>query len=202
MNNFKKLKNLIILLLLTNGSIYGQISKKGVDTISIFKNKSGIRYKVYEEIWFPSKREFGYFNYRINEQDRNVFEVDTLKRKYFKVFNSKGRLLLEGLQEENTTSLSGDVKYYRRNGGILRVDQWKTYHSIDTANYTISIGDGPIKVASMKYNKNGSLKKSVERIIKINSINPLSYCLIIKTIKYRNKSVKSIKKKEIKCYEK
>ena len=200
MNNYNKLKILIILFILTNGWIYGQISKKEVDTISIFKNKTGIRYKVYEKIWFPSKRNFGYFSCRINDQDRNAIEVDTLKRKYYKVFNRKGRLLLEGLQAENESSLSGDVKYYRRNGRILRVDKWKTYHSIDTVNYSISIGDAPTKVASIEYDRNGSLKKSVERIIKINSINPLSYCLIIKTTRYRNKSVKSIKKKEIQCY--
>lgn len=89
--------NLILLLFLTF-SIYGQTEPFSPDTIKIYKNNASINFKYYRYYWFGfpkySRNIIDHAN-KFNHQDSIVIIADTPK--YFKVYDSKNRLMFEGL---------------------------------------------------------------------------------------------------------
>ena len=89
---------------------------------------------------------------KINKQDSLVFgDLDLIKQetvRYFKIYNSKNRLIFEGKTEN--TRMIGDIKYYYKSGQLKRIEHLGKLDSFDGINKT-----GVWKY----YRKDGTLKK-------------------------------------------
>ena len=115
-----------IILLLFTSYTFGQTITRTIDTISIYKNKTGIRYKVYEKIWFRNDNKYSWANRKENKQDRLVLQTDTTSY-YFRVYDKKNRLLLEGQKNGIYGWLQGKIIFYYKNGKVKRIE----YRDID-----------------------------------------------------------------------
>ena len=178
-------------LLMVN-KISGQVTVLPVDTVKIYKNKTGIRYNKYFHFWFfINNSECSWNPKRVNKQDSLVIEEHPPR--YFKVYNFNEKLLLEG-QTIGGTEFQGDVKFYYKKGCLKRIEHW------DNAEYKDSCGsaifhDAPGQEGTWKFfRRNGTLKKTYEYKMKIFSCQPAKFGLVRQTTKYRrNGKIKQIR---------
>jgi len=191
-----KVFTIIAFLASSRISLYGQIFKLPVDTVNIFKNKTGIPYRIYKRIWFPQTGSFSYRLSKVNKQDSIVLYADSLKTYYFKVYNSCHKLILEGTQKHNYQEFSGVVIFYRRNGNLEKTEEWKSEYYKDTMNMRFEYGDGSKNVRSTYFKRNGKVKKIVLFTIQLNSLEPLNITWIYATNYYsKNGRIKRTKQK-------
>lgn len=201
------LKNITatFLFLFLSNLTFGQAEKETLDTIEIYKNKTGVGYKTYRRHWFPSSGTFSYTADRINKQDSIVIEDTTAH--YFKVYDKRGRLLFEGERKKQTEGdgnsfLRGDIKYYYKSGQLKRIEHWDSEYHRDTCNTSLRISNGfPDPEGSWKYfRKDGTLKKQWDYFIKVYSCEPLHYCVSKQITRFRkNGRQKSVGQKSEYC---
>lgn len=192
----------IIILLFWTLLSYGQKPTRIIDTVNIYKNKTGIEYKFYISTWFYvyNITHNSYYNFnpkKVNKQDSLV--IYSKIAYYFKVYNRRNQLIIEGLRGIEGQELVGDIKFYFKSGKIKRLDHWDYRHPFDTCgNKNIRIPEGSCKY----FRKNGSLKKQYDYSIKIYKYQmPFNYCIIRQTSKIkRNGITKSIRQKNFACW--
>src|ERR1051326_1206032 len=94
----------------------GHFAGAQVDTFNIYKNKCGVRYRIYLHEWFLGfgiKHSYSWSNAKMNKQDSLVMEHN--HPCYFKVLDKKGRLEFEGGRGSGS-ELQGELRYYYRTG--------------------------------------------------------------------------------------
>lgn len=142
-----------------------------IDTISIYENKSGIKFKTYKKIWFPSSGSYSFNQKKLNNQDSIILYIDSAKKVYFKVYDKNNKLIIEGKKHQLYNHFCDEVIFYNKKGKIKRVENWKTNYHIDSLNNTYFLSDGPIITNKKIYSK-GKLKKEVSYKLVINTQNP------------------------------
>lgn len=140
----------------------GQNDIDKVDTVSVYKNKTGIGFKNYIRIWFQGygiRNSYSITLNKMNKQDSLVDQcIDarcTPVPRYFKVYDRKNRLLFEGATKDS--EMIGCIQYYYKSGQLKRIEQWGTsyYDGFDGINESGTWN---------YYRKDGSLKKQKEYI--------------------------------------
>ncbi len=178
---------LFISCLLFTISIHGQTNKNQIDTIEIYKNKSGVKFKVYMHTWFQNygvSNSYSYNQVKLNHQDSLVIVNNDIH--YFKIYNNKNRLIMIG-QNSYVPYLTGDIKIYNSNSKIKRIEHYDNTYSLDTCNSSIILNDAPGKEGKWYYfNNKGQLKKTVEYYIYCKSCVPLDYIYRKRIIKYKH----------------
>lgn len=168
-----------ILLKLTVSTI-GQVSTKPIDTLSIFKSKSGVGYRMYEHKWSLRAGNWGYRPRKMNKQDSIVF-IDSSAH-YLKVFNQRNVLEMEGFKDESG-SFYGEVKFYNGCGSLFKIEQWDSGICIDTLGEIFCDDYGPIAIRKTYYKSNRTIKKSIYYTIVITNRIPLEYKFSKQTIR-------------------
>ncbi len=176
---------------------HGQTALQTVDTVKIYKNKTGVRYQIYLRNWFFGygiRHSYSWRPEKVNKQDSLVMEPHP--QRYFKVYDSKNRLIFEGASGFSGTYLEGDIKYYHKSGHLKRIEQWGNNQGKDTCNTSFGFNDAPGHQGAWKYfRKNGTLKKRTEYIIIVTSCIAQDFSVIKQTTKFkRNGKIKSIKR--------
>lgn len=150
---FKLILTLIFTIILSN--VIAQNNNGKIDTIDIYKNKTGVGFKHYMKTWFWSYGLLNKSSIRIdkmNNQDSSVLSAKTGNTdfpKHFRIFDSKNRIIFEGTTAEDG-EMVGFIKYYYKSGQLKRVEQLGTIELFDGIN---EIGDWKY------YCKDGTLKK-------------------------------------------
>lgn len=146
-----------------------------IDTINIYKDKCGVDFDIYMHTWFYQygiRSSFGYNPQKLTHQDSIVI-VDTMP-KYFRVYDSANRLVLQG-QTENSGLMVGDVIFYYHNGNVRRIEHWNRVSS-DSCSVSFSIHEAPGRAGTWKYfRKDGTIRKELVYKIIIKSCEPLKY---------------------------
>ena len=195
------MRQIVILLFFLPITLFGQTTSHKVDTVNVYKNKTGVRYGIYLRNWFFDyglRNSYSWNPGKLNKQDSLVIEPHPPR--YFKVYNSKNRLLFEGQTGLSGTGFEGDVKYYYKTGELKRIEHWGyKQHNDSCKNISIGFNDGPGREGTWKYfRKDGTLKKQYDYIIKIYSCEPLNYAIIRQITKFKkNGKIKSIKQKNV-----
>ena len=199
MRHLKKIIWVIAFLLLEHNS-RGQVTIRPIDTVKIYKNKTGVGFNIYLNSWYFNYGMWSSFSWNpksINKQDSLVI-IDHQPR-FFKVYNSKNRLLFEGKTSEGK-ELQGEIMFYYKTGKIKRIEYWDNKLRNDSCGFNgIQINDAPGREGTWKfYYRNGKLKKEYKYIIKIYSCQPFEYRFLkqITTFK-KNGKVKSVRQKKI-----
>ena len=176
------------------GYAYGQ----KVDTVKIYKNKTGVHYKTYLHHWFLGygiRHSYSWNSKKVNKQDSLVIESSGAR--YFKVYDSKNRLVFEGLGGIIGTELEGDIKYYYKSGQLKRIEHWGYLQRKDTCNSSFRFNDAPGHDETWKYfRKDGTLKKKTEYIIIVYSCLTIDYGVIKRITKFRKGKIKSVKQRK------
>ena len=95
-----------------------------VDTVKIIEEYSNFGFGTYNKIWTSSA--VGYRLQEASHQDSLILEFDSLSTYYYKVFDSKNRIMLEGLKIPIDNYLIKDVIHYRKSGELKKVEHWKS----------------------------------------------------------------------------
>jgi len=166
--------------------LYSQTTSKVLDTVKIYKNKTGIPYRIYLKEWFFGygiRHSYSYSPERINKQD--ILLMDSVPH-YFKVYGRTDKLIFEGKNSEKGPELIGDVIYYYKKGTKKRIETWNSIYTKDTCNSSIGLNDAPGKEGTWLYfRRNGKLKKICAYSILVKSCEPMNYIPIITTTKYK-----------------
>ncbi len=181
-----------VILLLLGHSSEGQISSIPIDTVKIYKNKTGIRYKNYIHHWFfISNHEVGWNPKRENKQDSLV--IYDHPPRYFKVYNFNNKLILEG-QTVGWLELQGEIKFYYKSGRIKRIEYWSNeLHNDSCISAVFHDAPGPERTWKF-FRRDGTIKKIYEHKIKIYSCVPEKFELVRLTTRIkRNGKTKSIR---------
>lgn len=200
------------------GTIYNMISKttlvlisiffiltkiiisQTVDTLIIIENKASIPIDTILTYLYTDKY-FSDRNFSIAQNGDLIPLFSSRNRTYLKFYDSKGKLILEGLKNEHC-DFEGHVKYYYKNGRVRRIEYWN-----DTLNYQVK--DGLIYSGSSQsykpegiwyyYSKDGALKSTTEyHIDKIPESQNVCYFYVV--IQYaKNQTIKSTKQVILNC---
>jgi len=149
---------------------------QAVDTVNIYKAKCGVPYDIYTDTWFfkptsfskASTFEFSWNPKRENKQDSIVLEYGKYRKPYYyRVYNKKNRLLMEGGTDGPEAELLGDIKFYYSNGKLARIEHWDSAPLKDTCGGGIGLNDAPGPEGVWKYfRKNGSVKLQIVYFLK------------------------------------
>lgn len=199
LNPMYKVLIIIILFFFQSSFVYCQETAK-IDTVNIYKNKTGVRYKVYKHIWFPYSGSYSWFPNKTNSQDSIVMIYSSSNSYYFKVYNRKNKLCFEGRTNPAYRNLQGKIKYYYKSGELKKIEyrEESEIGIIDTINSCIDIGDEYSSPKIWKYyRKKGTLKKQIEFIFKVYSCSPVLFAHSgIKTTRFKfNEKVRSVKRR-------
>ena len=148
-----------LILILNFSKSIAQNNLVKIDTINIFKNKTGVNFKHYMKAWFF---DYGLLNRsslvvdKMNSQDSSVLtgKRNTDFPKHFKIFDSRNRIIFVGTTDKDGEMI-GSIKYYYKTGQIKRIEKFGLLDSFDGIN---AIGDWKY------YRKDGSLKKEKKYI--------------------------------------
>ena len=174
----------IVLILATLPAFSQLTNLNNVDTINIYKHKTGIRYRVYKKVLLYRRNHgYSYFTHKMNKQDSIVLKSDSTY--YFKIYGRKNRLLYEGLRFYEV--LTGDIKFYYRSGQIKRIEHVNNAdHDVPCNNFTVMINDGPEPEGTWHYfRKNGTIKRKIEYLIKVTNCEQFDYHIVRKTSWYK-----------------
>lgn len=175
---------------------YFNIKKEIVDTIILYDTLQGGSPCNYLVIWDINSNcpiingSYEFIFDKITQQDTLVFDSIPYYFKYYK----NGKLYLEGLKSKYG-NLIGDVKFYRENGKLERIEHYNVFfYRVDNLKIIICDATKPEKKWQF-FNPNGSLEKEIE----YNYIKEDGEYLKIKTTLFykRNKKIKSILKEKI-----
>lgn len=176
---------------------YFNIKKEIVDTIILYDTLQGGSPCNYLVLWDINSNcpiingSYEFIFDKITQQDTLVFDSIPYYFKYYK----NGKLYLEGLKSKYG-NLIGDVKFYRENGKLERIEHYNVFfYRVDNLKIIICDATNPEKKWQF-FNPNGSLEKEIE----YNYIKEDGEYLKIKTTLFykRNKKIKSILKEKIK----
>ena len=155
------MKYILIAIFLFPIVAFSQTQK--IDTTNIYTNKTK-GFKVYKREWFFKAGTYSGLS-KMNKQDSLVL-IDHSPR-YFKIYDSKKRLLFEGLRKQEE-EMEGDIKFYYKNGKLKRIEHWdsKDYKNSCDSNNWVRINDAPGPEETWQYfRKNGTLKKQYDYIV-------------------------------------
>jgi len=194
---------LVVCLLLAYQST-GQVNPQPVDTVNIYKDKTGVPFRIYMRHWF-----FGYglsnsYSWKtrdVNRQDSLVIEPHPPS--YFKVYDKKDRLLLEGFSDDLGTEFTGDVKFFYKNGAPKNIEHWNnTFLDTTCSNIAISMNDAPGPEGTWTtFRKNGTTKKQQQYLVEVYQCKPLQYCEVKQVNRYkRSGQAKPMRVKKQLCW--
>ena len=143
-----------------------------VDTVSIFKEKSGISFRIYMHTWFFEygiQNTYSYDYSKFNKQDS--LAITSHPPRYFKVYDSRERLWFEGGTKEHDEYLTGDIQYYFKSGELKHIEHLDGVQVDCICSgpcYGWNDGQGP--EGTWKYfRKDGTVKKQVEYTVQVKS---------------------------------
>ena len=203
-----KLFSVIILFFAQTLQTYGQTLTPTVDTVNIYKSKTGVPFRAYEFEWcLLNITTFSGSEEKMNKQDSLVINYEGRiyppTPLYFKIYNKKNKLLFEGgrriTESDFDGAMRGDIKYYYRSGQLKRIEHKDCEYYIDTCDKRIKIGHGiPKPEGTWKFfRRDGSIIKRFDYSIEVKSCIPLSYSIVRQTTKYKKDgTVKSVKSNE------
>jgi hypothetical protein len=171
------------------------------DTISIFKSKAGISFRIYEMEWFLKPG-----SYTIDPKD--LSPQDTLIRSrgqydyYYKVYEKPGTpIRMEGKRCNGHTCLIGDLKYYYPNGHLKRIEIWHARTSSVTGCENLKHGIEALEREGTwrYYRKSGTLKRTIQFLAEDKDcIGQLDFYLLVTKYKKNGKQGKTKRRKQIK----
>ena len=157
-----------------------------MDTVNIYVNKSGVKFKTYMHTWFQNygiRNSYSYDPAKLNHQDSLVMFNNDIH--YFKIYN-KNKLIMAG-QNGYVPYLTGDITFYGSSNKIKRIEHHNNAYKLDTCNSSIILNDAPGKEGKWYfYNKQGQLKKTVEYYIFCKSCVPMNYVYRKRIVKYNS----------------
>ncbi|MBS1635171.1 MAG: hypothetical protein JST26_04555 [Bacteroidetes bacterium] len=156
----------VIFLLFFSFLAKAQIPETRVDTIDIYRNKAGVRFRTYMFYWFQNYRgvhSFGYNPSKLNRQDSLVMFSNTVH--YFRVYKAHNKLIFSA-KNGYFPYLTGEIKYYDTHKRIKRIEYYNNTYTLDTCNSFFRLNDAPGKEGKWTYfDKKGRVKKTVEYYI-------------------------------------
>jgi hypothetical protein len=155
-----------------------------LDTVNIYKNKCGVSFKTYKRTLFPRSGSFSYSLADLNKQDSIVILESKNKTYYLKVFDTNNNLLFEGQKSATIHGMNGDVKYYRKDKTIKRIETWSSFNSSTTDSVEVFASDSPSVITTKYFSNKGTKTKQIETIVDIYSTSPLKYCIVKRVLKF------------------
>ncbi|HEY9083729.1 MAG TPA: hypothetical protein VIN73_10370 [Vicingaceae bacterium] len=182
---------------LKSKDIYYSVENIKVDTICLYDTLSGGPFCNYYVNWFfhSNCSENGAYHYifyeNVTEQDKLVFDSLIYYFKYYK----NGKLYIEGLKCKDQF-LIRDVKFYRENGTLEKIEHYNSYTYINEGvEFLLNDGAGPEGVWKY-FDENGLLEKEITHQV-IKEHNKL---FRLKTIRLfdKNQEIKEINQEKSK----
>lgn len=175
------------------------IKGQGVDTVNIYKNKTRIGYSGYWKEWFTPNRFLYKSNYsytyslgsKFTHQDSIIMAPPHTM--YYKVYDRLNRLIMEGQTAGSGAELTGDIKYFYKNGKLKREEKWGEGILRDSCEHElILMHDAPGPEGTWKYyRKDGSVLKTVEyNLLPREHNNKISCYWVALTTNYSRKGKK------------
>lgn len=164
------------------------LAQKGValDTLEIYKNKSGISWNKYKKHWFGGG--YGFVHEKLNKQDSSVFLRE--KPCYVKVYDSNDRLWFESATD-NSGMVTGDVVFYRTNGIMQRIEHYDDEMFLDSCPDSLTTSwEEPERFGVWKYyRRDGSLKKEKKFGLKGTECSTYSFDRYCRTTHFKRNGV-------------
>lgn len=170
-----------------------------LDTVNIYKNKCGVSFKTYKRTLFPRSGSFSYSLADLNKQDSIVILESKNNKYYLKIFDSNNHLLFQGQKSETIHGMNGDVKFYRKDKTIKRIETWSSFNSSTVDSVEVFASDSPSIITTKYFSKKGIKTKQIETIVDIYSSKPLKYCIVKRVIKFNKNGDFKTRDRKISC---
>ena len=95
--------------------------------------------------------------------------------------------------------MNGDVKYYRKDKTIKRIETWSSFNSSTTDSVEVFASDSPSVITTKYFSNKGTMTKQIETIVDIYSTNPLKYCIIKRIVKFNKYGDFKTRDRKISC---
>ena len=186
------MKPIFFLTLLISLKSFSQL-----DTFNIYKDSSGVNFKNYFGEYMFAGWYCGDDTLNLNHQDSianglgNFYGITY----YLRIYNSKNKLVKEGIKGKNSSLLTGNIKYFFKNGNLKKTENYQITAQLlpDSTKYVLSDGYSPFNDFNY-YRKSGKIKKTIKYYLKKNSESgEVNYIEELVIYGFRNKATTSKK---------